>query len=108
MLEELKEILNTEPILYVFPCTIYLQKIWWNGLCFPDLELVKKLFFLKQMRLCSHSDFFLHNSNQIKTKLQLAFLIKGTLRPKGILLLTLRETLECSFELVHLVFIARI
>ena len=46
----------------------------------------------------------------VQTKLQLALLIKGTLRPYiiyPILLLTPRETLECSFELVHLVFIAR-
>ena len=43
----------------------------------------------------------------VQTKLQLALSIKGTLRPEGILLLTPRETLECSFELVHLVFIAR-
>ena len=34
-------------------------------------------------------------------------LIKGTLRPESILLITVRETLEYSFELVHLVFIAR-
>ena len=77
-------------------------------MCFPDLELVKKLFFLQELRLCSHSDFFLYNSNRIKTKLQLGLLIKGTLRPEGTLLLTLRETSECSFELVHSVFIARI
>ena len=76
-------------------------------MCFPDLELIKKLFFLQKLGLCSHADLFLYNSNRIKTKLQLALLIKGTLRPEGMLLLTLRETLECSFELVHLVFIAR-